>query len=74
MENGDPGIFQPLQVSRLETGWIGSPGGKLLEIQREQAQHIDHSGFADQVQSAGGIFHFALSEERKPAPIEQRRA
>ena len=67
-------LRQESEVGRLEAGRVGPPGGKLFEIQREQAQHVDHGGFADQIDRASGVLRLALGEERKPTPIEQRRA
>src|SRR5579871_1813830 len=74
MENGDPGILQLLQVARLERRWIAPPRGKLFKIQREQTEHVDHGGLTHQVQRARTVLCLALSEERKPAPVQERRA
>ena len=50
MEDGDAGILEALEIGQAE-----SSSGRVrqvvqfLEIQGEQAQHVDHGGFANQI-------------------------
>ena len=52
MQGGDAGILQPLKIRARKAARIALPAGKLLIIQGEQAQHVNHSGLTDQIQRA----------------------
>ena len=50
-----PESFRRWKSDRWKLDGTGSPGIQFLEIQGEQAQHVDHGGFAHQVHGEGRV-------------------
>jgi len=53
VEDSDARVLEALEISPAEGMRIRASGCQLFVIQRQQAQHVDHRGFANQIDCGG---------------------
>src|SRR5712692_4406250 len=73
MENRDSGIHQLLKVRILKAVRRELPSPQLLEVQCQQAQHVDHSRAANQVHRESRVLDLALGKKTQTAAVDHRR-
>src|SRR5262245_34660570 len=78
VENGDARVPQALYVGGCEHFRMTLPRRELLEIERDQPQHVDHGRFTNGVYGDRGVFRQFASKEAKSSLVDigadQRRS